>query len=111
MQNKFFFGNSLMDFGLAFNYDKSLNLKTKKENDKINYKPNLNLIYNKRRLDTKIPFSYQYSIKDELLINYNYYYNSLLFNKKNYFIFFSTKNKLLNNSTLLFYRKMKSTAS
>lgn len=45
-----------MDFGLAFNYDKSLILQIKKENDKLNYKPNLNLIYNKRRLDTKIPF-------------------------------------------------------
>lgn len=105
--NKFFFGNSLMDFGLAFNYDTNLNLKTKKENDKINYKPNLNLIYNKRRLDTTIPFSYQSPIKDDLLINYNYYYNSLFFNKKNFSISSSTKlsnkffNKNLNNYKLL----------
>lgn len=87
-----------MDFGLAFNYDKSLILQIKKENDKLNYKPNLNLIYNKRRLDTKIPFSYEYPIKEELLINNNYY-NSLLFNKKNFLIFYFNKlsNKFVNN--------------
>ena len=107
IRNKFFFGNSFMDFGLAFNYDQNLNLKTKKENYKINYKPNLKLIYNKRRLDTKIPFSYESPIKDELFINYNYYYNSLLFNKKNFFICSSDKlsnkftNRDLNNTKLL----------
>ena len=102
IRNKFFFGNSFMDFGLAFNYDQNLNLKTKKENNKINYKPNLKLIYNKRRLDTKIPFSYEYPIKDELFINYNYYYNSLLFNKKNFFICSSDKlsNKFTNRDYL-----------
>ena len=99
IRNKFFFGNSIMDFGLAFNYDKNINLKIKKENDKINYKPNLNLIYNKRRLDTKMPFLYEYPIKNKLFMNDNYYYNLLLFNKKNSFIssFDKLTNKLINN--------------
>ena len=90
IKNKCFFGSSIMDFGLNFNYDKNLNIKNKKENDKINYKPNLNLVYNKRRLDAKIPFTWEYPIKDEFLLNNNNYYNSLLFNKKNFDIFSST---------------------
>ena len=103
IKNKFFFGNSVMDFGLNFNYDKNLNIKNKKENDKSNYKPNLNLIYNKRRLDSKIPFSWEYPIKEELLFNNNYYYKSLLLNKKNLYTIISNKlsNKFLTNKSNL----------
>ena len=103
IKNKFFFGNSVMDFGVSFNYNKNLNITNKKENDKIHYKPNLNLIYNKRRLDSKIPFSWDYPIKNYLLFNTNYY-KSLLLNKKKFNIIFSNKlsNKfLITKSNLL----------
>ena len=95
IKTKFFFGSATMDFGLNFQYDKSLNIKLKKENIKIKYKPNLNLIYNKRKLDAKLPFSCGYPIKDEFLFN-NLYYNSLLFNKKNYYIFDSHQYNKIN---------------
>ena len=104
-KTKFFFGNSVMDFGLSFNYDKNLKIINKKENYKIYYKPNLNLVYNKRRLDSKIPFSWEYPIKDELLLNNNYYYKSFfLFNKKNFDIIFF--NKLSNKLSINKYNSL-----
>lgn len=79
-----FFGNKQMDFGLGFSYNKNNSLETI-EIDKSNYKPNLSLIYSKQRLDSKSPFSWQYPIKEDLLINNNNYFHSLLVNKKNFY--------------------------
>nr|YP_010020695.1 ATP-dependent zinc metalloprotease FTSH 1 [Ulva rigida]QOK35614.1 ATP-dependent zinc metalloprotease FTSH 1 [Ulva rigida] len=77
-----FFGNQKMDFGLGFSYNKNKNLETM-EIDKSNYQPNLSLIYSKQRLDSKSPFSWQYPIKEDLLLNNNNYFHSLLVHKKN----------------------------
>jgi len=71
-----------MDFGLGFSHNKNKNLEIM-EMDKSNYQPNLSLIYSKQRLDSKSPFSWQYPIKEDLLLNNNNYFHSLLVNKKN----------------------------
>lgn len=81
-KNLNFFGNKKMDFGLGFSYNKNNNLEII-EIDKANYQPNLFLTYSKQRLDSKTPFSWQYPIKDDLLLNNNNYFHSLLVNKKN----------------------------
>jgi len=81
-KNLNFFGNKKMDFGLGFSHNKNKNLEIM-EMDKSNYQPNLSLIYSKQRLDSKSPFSWQYPIKEDLLLNNNNYFHSLLVNKKN----------------------------
>nr|YP_009927343.1 ATP-dependent zinc metalloprotease FtsH [Ulva compressa]ARO34841.1 ATP-dependent zinc metalloprotease FtsH [Ulva compressa] len=80
-KNLNFFGNKTMDFGLGFSYNKNNILETV-EIDKSNYHPNLSLIYSKQRLDSKSPFSWQYPIKEDLLLNNNNYFHSLVVNKK-----------------------------
>lgn len=74
-----------MDFGLGFDYDKNNYLELLKI-DESNYKPNLNLIYNIERKDSKTPFSWQYPIKEDWLMNNNYF-NSISYNKKNFYVF------------------------
>nr|YP_010530002.1 cell division protein FTSH [Ulva tepida]UXW92100.1 cell division protein FTSH [Ulva tepida] len=81
-KNLNFFGNKKTDFGLGFSYNTNNSLEIT-EIDKSNYKPNLSLIYSKQRLDSKSPFSWQYPIKEDLLLNNNNYFHSLLVNKKN----------------------------
>ena len=83
-KNLNFFGNKKTDFGLGFSYNTNNNLEIM-EIDKSNYKPNLSLFYNKQRLDSKSPFSWQYPIKEDLLLNNNNYFHSLLVNKINYY--------------------------
>nr|YP_009633163.1 ATP-dependent zinc metalloprotease FtsH [Ulva lactuca]QBS48021.1 ATP-dependent zinc metalloprotease FtsH [Ulva lactuca] len=83
-KNLNFFGNKKMDFGLGFSYNTNNNLEII-EIDKSNYQPNLSLIYSKQRLDSKSPFSWQYPIKEDLLLNNNNYFHSLLVNKNNYY--------------------------
>nr|YP_010835545.1 cell division protein FTSH [Ulva meridionalis]WFS80013.1 cell division protein FTSH [Ulva meridionalis] len=83
-KNLNFFGNKKTDFGLGFSYNTNNSLEIM-EIDKSNYKPNLSLIYSKQRLDSKSPFSWQYPIKEDLLLNNNNYFHSLLVNKKNYY--------------------------
>nr|UFQ87354.1 ATP-dependent zinc metalloprotease FtsH [Ulva torta] len=83
-KNLNFFGTKKMDFGLGFSYNTNNNLEII-EIDKSNYQPNLSLVYSKQRLDSKSPFSWQYPIKEDLLLNNNNYFHSLLVNKNNYY--------------------------